>query len=302
MNKINYDIKSIRKEFKERGVFYTDKALALRLKELVGVSDEVYDPTCGSGNLLSVWDDNVRKWGQELNAEQLEVCKHRLVNFTGAAGDTLATPHFTDRRFKAIVANPPFSVKWKPFADARFSDAPCLAPPSRADYAFILHCLYLLAPEGRAAILCFPGVLYRGQSEGKIRRWLVEQNVIERIESYPGGHFVDTPIATACVVLNKAKTRTDIVMCDTALSMERAVSLEEIRCNDFNLSVSTYIQAPKPEKVVNVADLERKARAAAVKRLKAELGFSMMVAQMEGWSIDDFLDELIQTIKSYRMK
>ena len=297
---MSYDIKSLRRAFKEQGVFYTDEELALRLKTLVGDTTEVYDPTCGGGNLLAVWDDDVSKWGQELNGEQLEECRLRLVNFTGAVGDTLAEPQFLDRRFKAIVANPPFSIKWKPFVDARFCDVPCLPPPSKADYAFILHCLFMLAPEGRAAILCFPGVLYRGQSEGKIRRWLVEQNVIERIESYPGGHFVDTPIATVCMVLNKAKTNTDIVMCDTELSKVRSVPLDEIRSNDFNLSINSYISQPQAVKVVDVADLETKARAAAVKRLKTEISFSIMVARFEGWTVDDFLDELEQTINSFR--
>ena len=297
---MEYNLKSIREDFKAKGVFYTDTALAERLKTLVGSCHEVYDPTCGSGNLLAVFDDDMKKYGQELNPEQLQVCRERLKNFEGVSGDTLVSPAFMERKFEAIVANPPFSVKWNPQPDERFTGVPCLPPPSKADYAFLLHILYLLADNGRAAVLNFPGILYRGSREGKIREWLVEQNVIERVEYIPGGHFVDTSIATCIIVLNKAKSTTDIVMCDVEKGKDRTVSIDEIRSNDYNLSVNSYIVEETPVKVVDPWELECKARADAVKRIKAEIEFSIMVSGFEGWDVSPFLDELKDVIDSFR--
>ena len=170
----NYHIKSIKEEFKSKGIFYTTNELALLIKSFVDIEiDEVYDPTCGDGALLSVFDDSVKKYGQEINEHQIEVAEKRLVNFTGYCGDTLKDPAFKDKKFKCIVANPPFSIKWEPpilngiFTDDRFKFIPALPPKSKADYAFILHILHYLDSDGIAVVLNFPGILYRGNSKGK---------------------------------------------------------------------------------------------------------------------------------------
>lgn len=110
----------------------------------------------GDGALLSVFDDNVIKYGQDINYEQVEVAKQRLTNANIVAGDTLNEPAFRNKKFDYIVANPPFSVKWEPFKDERFEKAPALAPKSKADYAFILHILHYLSNTGKAVILEFP--------------------------------------------------------------------------------------------------------------------------------------------------
>ena len=182
----NYNIKSIKEEFKAKGIFYTTNELALLIKSFVNIDiDEVYDPTCGDGSLLSVFDDNIKKYGQEINDHQLEVAENRLTNFTGYCGDTLKDPAFIDKKFKCIVANPPFSIAWEQpifngiFTDDRFRLVPALPPKSKADYAFILHILHFLETDGIAVVLNFPGILYRGNSEGQIRKWIVEQNYIE---------------------------------------------------------------------------------------------------------------------------
>ena len=108
-----YNLKTIKKEFSQKGIFYTEKALAEYVKSFLPDNvTEVYDPTCGNGGLLSVFDDNVLKYGQEINEEQLEDAKKTLINFTGICGDTLKNPAFMDRKFKAIVANPPFGINW----------------------------------------------------------------------------------------------------------------------------------------------------------------------------------------------
>lgn len=295
-----YNIKSIRQDFKSKGVFYTDTKLAERLKMLIGECTEVYDPTCGDGALLSVFDNDVKKYGQELNAEQLQVCQERLVNFEGYAGDTLVSPAFFDRKFDAIVANPPFSIKWNPQPDERFMGVPCLPPPSKADYAFLLHILYMLSDNGRAVVLNFPGVLYRGQREGKIRQWLVEQNVIERVEHIHGGFFVDTSIATCIIVLNKNKKTTDVEFYDLEKDKSYTATIEEIRHNDYNLSVNSYIIEEQPQKIVDVWELEQKARTGAIKRIEAEINFSLMVAEMEGWDISSFLEDIENVVRKYK--
>lgn len=298
---MGYDVKSIRKSFAERGIFYTDSRLADILKGLITIDyDEVYDPTCGDGALLAVFPDNVRKYGQEIDPVQLAVASERLANFHGVAGDTLVSPGFADRKFRAIVANPPFSVKWKPDpSDERFSEAPALAPPSKADYAFMLHVLHYLAPGGQAVVLSFPGVLYRGNSEGRIRRWLVEQNVIAKVISVEGGYFVDTKIQTAIVMLDKGKRTTDIVFAELG-GRERTVPLSEIEDNDFNLSVSCYLPPEEPElPPVDALDMEMKARADCVRRIRQELENSQLICELEGWNIRPFIDSIKKTVRNF---
>lgn len=210
----NYNIKSIKEEFKAKGIFYTTNELALLIKSFIDIeTNEVYDPTCGDGSLLSVFEDNVKKYGQEINDHQIEVAKNRLINFVGYCGDTLKDPAFNDKKFKCIVANPPFSISWEHpvlngiFTDDRFRLIPALPPKSKADYAFILHILHYLANDGIAVVLNFPGILYRGNSEGKIRKWIVEQNYIDKVIRIPGKTFIDTTIETALIVLERIKLR-----------------------------------------------------------------------------------------------
>lgn len=302
---MSHDVKSIRKKFKEHGVFYTDIKLA---KILAGYMPEditeVYDPTCGSGNLLSVFPDNVRKYGQELDAEQAEEARKNLVNAEIATGDTLLNPAFKNKRFRAIVANYPFSIKWNPeelTGDERFSDLPVLPPPSKADYAFMAHILHKLSDDGVAAILGFPGILYRGQREGKIRQWFVEHGFIESVTHIQGDYFVDTKIATCLIILRKTPNSKDIVFRDATHGIERRVKFDEISANGFNLSVAAYVQPPdKPKPPFNPLDAETKARSGVLRQIKAQIEFSAMVAKFEGWSVEPFLDEIIDLVKSYK--
>lgn len=274
---MNYSVKSIRKKFAEHGVFYTDLKLAGILKDIVsaiGDVTEVYDPTCGSGNLLSVFPDNVRKYGQELNPEQAEEARLRLVNCEIATGDTLARPAFMNRKFRHIVANYPFSVKWEPKPDARWNGAPCLPPPSRADYAFLLHIIHMMADDGVAAVLAFPGILYRGQRERKIRQWIVERNLVESVTLMEGGYFEDTKIATALVVFRKGKTDDKIKFADHETGKEYVADLSEIRHNGFNLSPSGYIPAEAQRIEIDPVAKETEARTAVLSHLRAQLAFS----------------------------
>lgn len=292
-----HNLKSIRQEFKANGVFYTDERLAQIMKSYIGGEpSEVYDPTCGDGALLSTFGDEVRKFGQELDGEQLDVARARLVNFEGVCGDTLQAPAFAGRKFACIMANPPFSTKWEQRkGDERFADAPALAPPSRADYAFLLHVLHYLAPDGVAVVLNAPGILYRGNAEGKIRRWLVEQNVIDRVVFIPGGYFVDTKIPTVLLVLRKDRTArgiTSIAYEDRSTGREISITPEEIAANDYCLS-NLMPQEEEVRPVVDPRELEQAATRSAVDGLRSRLDLAQVVSELEGV---DFLSPLVARV------
>lgn len=295
-------IKNIRQEFKDNGIFYTPPELAKRLFEYVDIKPQsVYDPTCGAGNLLKVFPDDVEKFGQELDKEQLELVD--IPNFTGYAGDTLLDDGFKGKKFDCIVANPPFSVKWTPDAlanDERFSKCPALPPPSKADWAFMLHIIAHLSEDGVAVCLEFPGILYRRQREGEVRKWFVENNYIDRIVNIPGNTFEDTAIGTCIVVLKRIRDTTDITFEDNDITKQ--VTLEEIRENDYSLSPSNYIQREPVKEIVDPIELEMNARRGFIKRFRSELNFELQVCLMEQISIQPFLDALKEIIEEFEKK
>ncbi len=292
-------IKNIRQEFRKKGIFYTPSTLAKKIKSYVDIEPKsVYDPTCGAGNLLKVFHENVKKYGQELDEEQLKMID--IPNFVGYAGDTLLDDGFSKMKFDCIVANPPFSVKWNPEElkdDIRFSCSPALPPPSKADWAFMLHILYHLSCNGVAVILEFPGILYRGQKEGKIRRWFVENNYIDRVVHIPGNTFEDTAIATCIVVLKKNRDTTDVIFEDGERT--EVISAETIRENDYNLSVCIYIQEEVEKEEIDASALENEARMLFLARLKKELDFDRMVCEMEGISMKPFINAIRIILREY---
>lgn len=292
-------IKNIRQEFKENGIFYTPPELAEKLKSYVDIEPEtVYDPTCGAGNLLKVFHENVKKYGQELDREQLELID--LPGFRGYAGDTLEDDGFAGMKFDCIVANPPFSVKWEPdklVDDVRFKNCPVLPPPSKADWAFMLHILHHLSENGVAVVLEFPGILYRGQREGKVRRWFVENNYIDRVVNIPGNTFEDTSISTCIVVLKRNRKTTDIVFEDGERT--EVVPYQSIEENDFNLSPSIYIPEEIEKEEIDPSVLENEARRSFLKRLRKELDFDKMVCEMEGISVKPFINAIRRILREY---
>lgn len=292
-------IKNIRQEFKDNGIFYTPLALAERLKSYVDIEPEsVYDPACGVGNLLSVFHENVKKYGRELDAEQLDLID--LPNFEGYSGDTLMDDKFNGVQFDCIVANPPFSVKWEPDTlsdDIRFKDCPAFPPPSKADWAFMLHILHHLKDNGVAVVLEFPGILYRGQREGKVRRWFVENNYIDRVVNIPGNTFEDTSIATCVVVLKKNRTTTDITFEDG--ERIETVPFSAVEENDFNLSVNFYLPEIFEKEEIDPSVLENEARRSFLERLRKELDFDKMVCEMEGISIQPFINAIRKVLREY---
>ena len=292
-------IKNVRKEFKDNGIFYTPPELALRIKSYIDVEvKNVYDPTCGCGNLLRTFHENVKKYGQELDPEELNSID--IPNFTGYAGDTLTDDGFLSMKFDCIVANPPFSVKWNPDSvrnDVRFDNCPVLPPPSKADWAFMIHILYHLSDNGIAVILEFPGILYRGQKEGKVRKWFVEQNVIDRVVNIPGNTFEDTVIATCIVVLKKNRKTTDIVFEDEEKQV--TVNVEQVIENDCCLSPSLYIPDEIEKEEIDPTALEKESRKLFINRVRKELQFDKMVCEMEGISIHPFIVSIKSVLNEF---
>ena len=307
---MSYSIRSIKKEFAERGVFYTDARLAQLLADEVskyGEVRQVYDPTCGAGNLLAAFGDDVEKYGQEINAEQAEVARQRLTNAHITTGDTLVEPAFSEMKFKHIVANYPFSIKWQPAADMRWMGAPCLPPPSKADYAFIMHIISMMAPDGVAATLNFPGILYRGAREGKIRELLVRRNLIDSVTIIERGYFEDTNIETALIIFKMQRDDTSIRFADHASGREYTASFKEVESNGFNLSPSSYIVVEDDREPIDPLAVEMAARAEALRYLNAQLAFSkhaIAVHELIGLPplppLSEFINDIIKLTEQYK--
>ena len=290
------------------------------------------DPACGSGSLLLkaakiLGKDKVRQgfFGQEINITTYNLCRINMFlhdidydKFNIAHEDTLTEPqHWDDEPFEVIVSNPPYSIKWEGDAnpllinDPRFSPAGVLAPKSKADLAFIMHSLSWLANNGAAAIVCFPGVMYRGGAEQKIRKYLIENNFVDCIIQLPDNLFYGTSIATCIMVLKKNKTANSTLFIDASkecvkvtnnnkLTEEniskivaaftertdseyfcRLVPNSEIAENDYNLSVSTYVEQEDTREVIDIAVLNAEI-AEIVKRedvLRAEI--DRIIAEIE---------------------
>lgn len=241
--------KSYRKHLAEQGIFHTDQKLAEEIKSYIPQDvPEVYDPTCGCGALLSVFPDNVKKYGQEINEDMVEYCQANLVNANITVGDTLVTPHFINRKFPAIVANYPFSIKWD--SDASYDvftelGVPVLPQASKADFAFICHILYQLADKGTASILSSCGVAYRGGREAKLRQWLVQTKWISKVILFEGGYFEDTKVPTTLFVIQKGVCHDSITFVDHESGLSQDIPVEQVINNDCTLSVNRYVERPR---------------------------------------------------------
>ena len=313
---------------KSGGEFFTPADVSELLTRLgtVGKTEinKVYDPACGSGSLLLkaekvLGKDKIRNgfYGQEINITTYNLCRINMFlhdidfdKFNIACEDTLIAPaHWDDEPFELIVSNPPYSIKWagndNPLLinDPRFAPAGVLAPKSKADLAFIMHSLSWLASNGTAAIVCFPGVMYRGGAEQKIRKYLIDNNFVDCIIQLPDNLFYGTSIATCIMVLKKNKTANSTLFIDASkecvkvtnnnkLTEEniskivaaftertdseyfcRLVPNSEIAENDYNLSVSTYVEQEDTREVIDIAVLNAEI-AEIVKRedvLRAEI-------------------------------
>ncbi len=292
---------------KSGGEYFTPQEVSELLTRIAVLGktevNKVYDPACGSGSLLLktskiLGTENVRQgfYGQEKNITTYNLCRINMFlhnigydKFNIACEDTLTDPqHWDDEPFDVIVSNPPYSVEWvgedNPVLinDPRFSPAGVLAPKTKADFAFILHSLSWLSTDGVASIVCFPGILYRGGAEQKIRKYLVDNNYIDCIIQLPSNLFFGTGIATCIMVLKKSKTSNDVLFIDASNEfikvgkdnkltednlnnivshysqredkdyISKVVKSSVIEENEYDLSVSTYVEKEDTREVIDI--------------------------------------------------
>ena len=315
---------------KSGGEFFTPQSVSKLIAQLAIHNqtsiNKIYDPAAGSGSLLlqakKQFDDHIIEdgfYGQEINHTTYNLARMNMFlhninydKFQMALGNTLLEPHFADEKpFDAIVSNPPYSVKWigsddpTLINDDRFAPAGVLAPKSKADFAFVLHALSYLSPKGRAAIVCFPGIFYRGGAEQKIRRYLVDNNFVETVIALAPNLFFGTSIAVNILVLSKHKTDNTIQFIDASgedfykketnnniLNNEHiekimtmfdnkeevahvatSVPYDEIVKNEYNLSVSSYVEAKDNREVIDITALNAQIKDTVTKidKLRTEI-------------------------------
>lgn len=323
---------------KSGGEYYTPQEVSELLTKITLVGkktvNKVYDPACGSGSLLLKFakilgSDNVRLgfYGQEINITTYNLCRINMFlhdisydKFNIKLGDTLIDPkHWDDEPFEAIVSNPPYSIKWEGddnpilINDQRFSPAGVLAPKGKADLAFIMHSLSWLATNGTAAIVCFPGIMYRGGAEQKIRKYLIDNNYIDCIIQLPDNLFFGTSIATCIMVLKKGKAESKTLFIDASKEcvkvtnsnklteenienvlkvfterkdkidyVSRLVNNDEIAQNEYNLSVSSYVEAEDTREVIDIKVLNAQIAEIVEKENKLRAEIDKIIAKIEG--------------------
>lgn len=322
---------------KSGGEFFTPADVSELLTRLGTVGkkeiNKVYDPACGSGSLLLKAEkvlgrDAVRNgfFGQEINITTYNLCRINMFlhdiefdKFDIACEDTLTNPqHWDDEPFELIVSNPPYSIKWagdeNPLLinDPRFAPAGVLAPKSKADLAFIMHSLAWLASNGTAAIVCFPGIMYRGGAEQKIRKYLVDNNFIDCIIQLPSNLFFGTSIATCIMVLKKGKTDNKVLFIDASSECVKVTNnnkltpeninkivdafaqraeeahfshlaeCSEVQENDYNLSVSTYVEAKDTREKIDIVKLNAEIAQIVARENELRAAIDQIMAEIEG--------------------
>ena len=322
---------------KSGGEFFTPQNVSKLIAQLAmhkqTTVNKIYDPAAGSGSLLlqakKHFDNHIIEdgfFGQEINHTTYNLARMNMFlhninydKFNIALGNTLLDPHFGDEKpFDAIVSNPPYSVKWVGsddptlINDERFAPAGVLAPKSKADFAFVLHALSFLSGKGRAAIVCFPGIFYRGGAEQKIRKYLVDNNFVETVISLAPNLFFGTSIAVNILVLSKHKTdnKTQFIDASELFKKEtnnnvltddhivqimdvfdskdevdhfaKSVNYTDIEKNEYNLSVSSYVEAKDTREVIDITKLNKeiKITVARIDSLRADI--DAIVAEIEG--------------------
>jgi type I restriction enzyme M protein len=322
---------------KSGGEFFTPQNVSQLIAQLAMHKQEtvnkIYDPACGSGSLLlqakKHFDAHIIEegfFGQELNHTTYNLARMNMFlhninynKFEIKLGDTLLQPHFGNSKlFDAIVSNPPYSVKWigsddpTLINDDRFAPAGVLAPKSKADFAFVLHALSYLSSKGRAAIVCFPGIFYRGGAEQKIRQYLVDNNYVETIISLASNLFYGTSIAVTILVLAKNKKDTNTQFIDASglfkketnnnvltednisqimqvfdskeniLHFARSVPYAEIVAKDYNLSVSSYVEAKDSREAVDITKLNAEIKNTVNKISQLRISIDEIIKEIEG--------------------
>ncbi|GIJ97651.1 type I restriction-modification system subunit M [Capnocytophaga stomatis] len=323
---------------KSGGEFFTPQSVSKLISQLAMHKqtsvNKIYDPACGSGSLLlqakKHFDAHLIEdgfFGQEINHTTYNLARMNMFlhninydKFDISLGDTLLNPMYGDQKpFDAIVSNPPYSVNWigsddpTLINDDRFAPAGVLAPKSKADFAFVLHALHYLSAKGRAAIVCFPGIFYRGGAEQKIRKYLVDNNFVETVIALAPNLFYGTSIAVNILVLSKSKkdTKTQFINANgehffkketnnNILTDEHitkiidffdkkenvnhiAASVENstIAENDYNLSVSAYVEAEDTREVIDIVKLNAEITQIVAKQTELRNQIDEIIAQLE---------------------
>ena len=322
---------------KSGGEYYTPQEVSELLARITVLGktsvNKVYDPAAGSGSLLLKFakvlgKENVRQgfYGQEINLTTYNLARINMflhdINFEQfhiAHGDTLTDPaHWDDEPFDAIVSNPPYSIRWDGDAnpllinDPRFAPAGVLAPKSKADLAFTMHILSWLAVNGTAAIVEFPGVLYRGGAEAKIRKYLIDNNYVDAVIQLPPDLFFGTTIATCIIVLKKSKTDNAVLFIDASAEFTRTgnknkltpdnqqnilmsiadredeahfarrVPNSEIAANDYNIAVSSYVEAEDTRVATDIVALNAEIARIVARQAELRTSIDAIVADLEG--------------------
>ena len=316
---------------KSGGEFFTPQEVGELLAKITVMGkteiNKVYDPACGSGSLLLKFAKVLGKgfFGQEINITTYNLCRINMFlhdinynKFSIELGDTLLHPaHEEEEPFDAIVSNPPYSIKWagksNPLLinDPRFAPAGILAPESKADLAFTMHMLSYLSSKGTAAIVEFPGVLYRGGAEEKIRNYLVDNNFVDTVIQLPSDLFFGTSIATCIIVLKKNKQDNNILFIDASNEFVRGsnknklsdenikniltliknrtneenksvlVTYEEISNNSYNLSVNSYLKVTSDEEEIDIVELNKKIKEIVEKQDKVRKELDQIIEELE---------------------
>lgn len=322
---------------KSGGEFFTPQEVSELLAKITTVGkkevNKVYDPCCGSGSLLLKFakvlgKENVRQgfYGQEVNLTTYNLCRINMFlhdinynHFDIALGDTLIDPkHWDNEPFDAIVSNPPYSINWEGDSnpllinDPRFSPAGVLAPKSKADLAFTMHMLSWLSTSGTAAIVEFPGVLYRGGAESKIRKYLIDNNYIDTVIQLPPDLFFGTTIATCIIVLKKSKKDNKVLFVDASAEFvhsgnknklskanrekildcfiaredseyfSKLIDSKEISEKDYNLSVSGYVVQKDTRELVDITKLNEEIKQIVAKQNDLRKVIDEIVKDVEG--------------------
>ena len=321
---------------KSGGEFFTPQEVGELLARITLMDkkevNKVYDPCCGSGGLLLKFakilgKENVKDgfYGQEVNLTTYNLARINMFlhdinynKFNIARGNTLIDPkHWDDEPFDAIVSNPPYSIKWEGKSnpllinDERFAPAGILAPESKADLAFTMHMLSWLSAKGTAAIVEFPGVLYRGGAEGKIRKYLIDNNFVDTVIQLPSDLFFGTSIATCILVLKKNKTDNSILFVDASeecvrntnknklsdANIDNILSLlknrvdvenkaivvpnEEIAENDYNISVNSYLKTATAEVEIDIVELNKNIQEIVTKQDQVRKELDAIIRELE---------------------
>ncbi len=322
---------------KSGGEFFTPQHVSKLIAQLAmhkqTSGNKIYDQACGSGSLLlqakKHFDAHIIEEGffwQEINHTTYNLARMNMFlhninydKFNIQLGNTLLAPHFGDEKpFDAIVSNPPYSVNWigsddpTLINDERFAPAGVLAPKSKADFAFVLHALCYLSSKGRAAIVCFPGIFYRGGAEQKIRQYLIDNNYVETVISLAPNLFYGTTIAVNILVLSKHKTDTNTQFIDASSLFKKetnnnvltdehiekimavfdsktdvehfakSVSFDAIAANDYNLSVSSYLEAKDNREVVDIVQLNAELKTTVTRIDQLRKDIDAIMAEIEG--------------------